>query len=128
VRPSRKPPDNRNPRSCGRRTSALLCNYATSWIIGSSADECFTINRLDVLHSLHRCLATTNVIESPHSGVRIRTRRVCRWRDGGMVKRWMAAAFLATERNFRKMMGYRDLWALEAILNGSKSATRQAVA
>jgi transposase-like protein len=91
-------------------------------------DECFTINRLDVPPSLHRCLATTNLIESPHSGVRLRTRRVCRWRDGGMAKRWMAAAFLRTEKNFRKIMGYRDLWALEAILNGSKSATRQAVA
>jgi transposase-like protein len=91
-------------------------------------EECFTINRLDVPPSLHRCLATTNVIESPQSGVRMRTRRVCRWRDGGMVQRWMASAFLATEKNFRKMMGYRDLWALEAILNGSKSATRQAVA
>lgn len=91
-------------------------------------EECFTINRLDIPPSLHRCLATTNLIESPHSGVRLRTRRVCRWRDSGMVKRWMASAFLATEKNFRKMMGYRDLWALEAILNGSKSATRQAVA
>lgn len=91
-------------------------------------EECFTINRLDIPPSLHRCLATTNVIESPHSGVRMRTRRVCRWRDGGMVKRWMASAFLATEKNFRKVMGYRELWALEAILNGSKSATRQAVA
>ena len=46
-------------------------------------EECFTINRLDIPPSLHRCLATTNLIESPHSGVRMRTRRVCRWRDGG---------------------------------------------
>jgi putative transposase len=88
-------------------------------------EECFTINRLDVPPSLHRCLATTNIIESPHSGVRMRTRRVCRWRDTGMVKRWMASAFLATEKNFRKIMGYRDLWALDAILNGSKSAARR---
>jgi len=88
-------------------------------------EECFTINRLDVPASLHRCLASTNIIESPHSGVRMRTRRVCRWRDSGMVKRWMASAFLATERNFRKIMGYKDLWALDAILNGSKSAARR---
>jgi putative transposase len=88
-------------------------------------EECFTINRLDVPPSLHRCLATTNVIESPHSGIRLRTRRVCRWRDSGMVKRWMASALLATEKNFRKIMGYRDLWALDAILNGSKSAARR---
>jgi hypothetical protein len=42
-----------------------------------------------------------------------------------MAKRWMAAALLATEKNFRKIMGYRDLWALDAILNGSKSAARR---
>jgi len=30
-------------------------------------DECFTINRLQVPVSLHRCLATTNLIESPQS-------------------------------------------------------------
>lgn len=88
-------------------------------------EECFTLNRLDLPPSLHRCLASTNIIESPHSGVRIRTRRVCRWRDSGMVKRWMAAAFLATEKNFRKIMGHRDLWALDAILHGSKSAARR---
>ena len=88
-------------------------------------EECFTLNRLDLPPSLHRCLASTNVIESPHSGVRMRTRRVCRWRDSGMVKRWMASAFLATEKNFRKIMGHRDLWALDAILHGSKSAARR---
>jgi hypothetical protein len=88
-------------------------------------EECFTINRLDVPVSLHRCLSSTNIIESPQSGVRLRTRRVCHWRDSGMVKRWMASAFLATEKNFRKIMGYRDLWTLDAILNGSKSAARR---
>lgn len=91
-------------------------------------EECFTINRLDVPPSLHRCLTTTNIIESPHAGVRMRTRRVSRWRDAKMVKRWAASAFLATEKNFRKIMGYRDLWALDAILNGSKSAARREAA
>ena len=55
-------------------------------------------------------------------------RRVCHWQNGSMVRRWMASAFLRTEKNFRKIMGYRDLWTLEAILCGSQSATRQAVA
>lgn len=81
-------------------------------------EECFTINRLDVPPSLHRCLASTNLIENPHSGVRRRTRRVCRWRDKPMAKRWAAAALLATEKNFRKVMGHKDLWALKAILDG----------
>jgi len=94
-------------------------------------DECFTINRLGIPPSLHRCLATTNLIESPQSGVRMRTRRVCRWRDTAMVERWAAASFLATEKNFRRIMGWKDLWQLEAIL-GRKAmetaAVRQEVA
>jgi putative transposase len=91
-------------------------------------EECFTLNRLGVPPSLQRCLATTNVIESPQSGVRMRTRRVCHWRDGAMVQRWVAASFLATEKSFRRIMGFRDLWMLKAILRGSESATRSAVA
>jgi len=90
-------------------------------------EECFTINRLDIPHSLHRCLATSNIVDNPHSGVRDRTRRVCRWRPG-MPARWSAAAFLEIEKSFRKIMGFRDLWALKAILDGSQPATRQAVA
>ena len=90
-------------------------------------EECFTINRLDIPRSLHRCLATSNILDNPHSGVRNRTRRVCRWRPG-MPARWSAAAFLEIEKSFRKIMGYRDLWALKAILDGSQPATRQAVA
>jgi transposase-like protein len=90
-------------------------------------EECFTLNRLDVPRSLHRCLATSNIVDNPHSGVRSRTRRVCRWRPG-MPARWAAAAFLEIEKSFRKIMGYRDLWALRAILDGLQPATRQAVA
>ena len=94
-------------------------------------EECFTINRLGIPSSLHRCLATTNVIESPQSGVRMRTRRVCRWRDAAMVERWAAASFLATEKNFRRIMGWKDLWQLEAILGRKRdedAATMQEVA
>lgn len=76
-------------------------------------EECFTINRLDVPPSLHRCLATASLIENPLSGVRMGTRRICRWRDKPMRKRWAGAAFLAIEKSFRRIMGHRDLWALQ---------------
>jgi len=89
-------------------------------------EECFTINRLDLPPSLHRCLATTNIIESPHAGVRIQTRRVTHWQNGKMVLRWMASAFIRTEKRFNKIMGHRDLWALEAILNPSATARQKA--
>jgi len=86
-------------------------------------EECFTINRLDVPPSLHRCLASTNLIESPNGGVRRRTRKICHWKDKNMAKRWAAAAYLRTERNFRSIMGYKDLWALKAILQGKDEQT-----
>jgi putative transposase len=91
-------------------------------------EECFTINRWGVPPSLHRCLATTNLIESPQSGVRMRTRRVCRWRDAAMMQRWVAASFLATETNFRRIMGWKDLWQLQAILGRETAAIQQEVA
>jgi hypothetical protein len=90
-------------------------------------EECFTINRLDVPRSLHRCLATSNVMDNPHWGVRSRTRRVCRWRPGTPT-RSSSSALLDSEKSYRKIMGYRDLWVLKAILDRSQPATRQAVA
>jgi putative transposase len=89
-------------------------------------EECFTINRLDIPPALHRCLATTNIIESPHAAVRIQTRRVTHWQNGKMVLRWMASAFLRTEKRFNRIMGHRDLWALEAILNPTATASQKA--
>jgi transposase-like protein len=91
-------------------------------------EECFTINRLDLPPALMRCLATTNIIESPHAGVRIQTRRVTRWQNGRMVIRWLASAFIRTEEKFNKIMGYRDLWTLEAILNDAQPAIGQVAA
>ena len=81
---------------------------------------------LETPTSLHRCPATTNVIESPHAGVRIQTRRVTHWQNGKMVLRWMASAFLRTEKRFNRIMGHRDLWALEAILNPAATASQKA--
>ena len=90
--------------------------------------EMFTVNRLGLSPTLSRCLVSTNVIESPHSGVRLRTRKICRWRDGKMVLRWAAAALLMTEQNFRKIMGYRDLWMLQAALDRKEVLVHQEVA
>ena len=49
-------------------------------------------------------------------------------RDGKMAMRWAAAALLITEKNFRKVMGYRDLWMLEAALGRKTRASQEEVA
>lgn len=79
-------------------------------------EEMFTVNRLGLTRELCRGLTTTNIIESSFSGVKSRTHRVKRWQDGTMVKRWAASTLIESEKSFRKIMGYKDLWILDAAL------------
>lgn len=99
---------------------------ATSLLEG--LDETFTINRLGLPPKLRRCLATTNIVESPTSGVRLRTRRVTHWKNGSMVLRWAAAAYLETEKSFRKIIGYQELWTLKAALDRHETPQQEMVA
>jgi len=83
--------------------------------------EMFTMQRLKLPPSLYKCLGTTNVIESPQSGVQKRTGNVSRWRDAAMVERWVASAWLLTEKHFRKVIGHRDFWTLAVTLGREKN-------
>ncbi len=80
-------------------------------------EEMYTINRLSLPGTLRRCLATMNLIDSTDSGVRQRTRRVTNWQDGSMALRWAGAAFVETEKHYRRIMGYNHLWVLKALLD-----------
>lgn len=91
-------------------------------------EETFTVARLGLSPRLRKCLASTNVIESSLSGVQGRTGRVTRWRDGAMALRWAAAAALETEKNFRKIMGHKDLWMLQAALDEDQPSKKRAEA
>jgi hypothetical protein len=44
------------------------------------------------------------------------TGRVTRWRDGQMVLRWTASSLVCLEKRMRRIMGYQQLWILEAKL------------
>ena len=79
-------------------------------------DEMFTINKLGLPKTLCRCLATTNISESPNSGIRSRTGRVKNWKDHAMVVRWTASALMDMEKRFKRIMGYQQLWILDAKL------------
>jgi hypothetical protein len=53
-----------------------------------------------------------------------------RWRTAEMVQRWVASAWLMTEKHFRKVVGCRDFWALSVILGreSNPNASREKVA
>lgn len=75
-------------------------------------EELFTLNRLGVTGELARCLATTNVIESPNSQVRRVSGRVTRYRNAEMAMRWTAAGFLEAEKVFKRLRGHAQIKAL----------------
>ena len=91
-------------------------------------DEMFTINRLGLPSSLRRSLGSTNAIESPYSGVRSRTGRVRHWRDGRMALRWVASALDSIEKRMRRIMGYQQLWVLDASLKENTVAMKERAA
>ena len=78
-------------------------------------DEMFTITELGITGELARCLATTNVIESPNSAVRRVSGRVTNYKDAEMALRWTAAGFLEAEKSFKKLRGHADL---KTLING----------
>jgi putative transposase len=71
--------------------------------------ETLTLTRLGVSGPLKRTLASTNPCESMIECVRRSSRNVKRWSSGEMALRWTAAGMLEAERQFRRVIGYRDL-------------------
>ena len=75
-------------------------------------EETLTLTRLGVGGNLKRTLESTNPCESMLEIVRRTQRNVKRWSSGEMALRWTAAGMLEAERQFRKIIGYRDLATL----------------
>jgi putative transposase len=75
-------------------------------------EETLTLARLGVGGNLKRTLESTNPCESMLEIVRRTQRNVKRWSSGEMALRWTAAGMLEAERQFRKIVGYRDLATL----------------
>jgi hypothetical protein len=75
----------------------------------------FTLHRLKLPPSPYKCLAKTNVIESPQSGVERRTANVTRWRDREMAERLGRFGLAAQGEELPQIDGHRDLWALASL-------------
>ena len=89
-------------------------------------DEMFTITQLGITGELARCLATTNVIESPNSAVRRVSGRVTIYKDAQMALRWTAAGFLEAEKSFRKVRGHAQMKTLINALRPKAQSLKRA--
>ena len=72
-------------------------------------DETLTLKDLGLSEALERTLSTTNPIENLNGTIRRIQRRVRRWRDASMVRRWVAIGVLEAQRGFRKLRGHKSM-------------------
>ena len=72
-------------------------------------EETLTVHRLRVPDQLRRTLCCTNVVESAFSIVETVCRNVKRWRPGDQIERWVGSGLLVAERQFRKVIGHRQI-------------------
>ena len=89
-------------------------------------EETLTLARLGVTGNLRRTLESTNPCESMIEIVRRTQRNVKRWSSGEMALRWTAAGMLEAEKQFRKIIGYRDLATLVIAIEREHEHRRQA--
>ena len=89
-------------------------------------EETLTLTKLGVTGNLKRTLESTNPCESMIEIVRHTQRNVKRWSSGEMALRWTAAGMLEAERQFRKIIGYRDLATLVVAIERDNDRRRHA--
>jgi len=84
-------------------------NPSAARSLAEGMEEMLTVHKLRVPQQLRKTLNCTNVIESAFSIVETVCRNVKRWRDGDHVQRWVASGLFVAERQFRKVIGYRQI-------------------
>ena len=90
-------------------------------------EETLTLTLLGVSGNLKRTLESTNPCESMIEIVRRTQRNVKRWSSGEMALRWTAAGMLEAERQFRKIIGYRDLATLVIAIERHNNARHRSI-
>lgn len=87
-------------------------------------DETLTLKDMGLPSALERTLSTTNSIENVNSNIRRTLRRIKRWRDGSMIKRWVAVALMEAERGFRRLRGFKGMPVLVAAVRCTEQKHR----
>ena len=111
-----------------RQLQALATWLESNWHIDAAAslreglEETLTVLKLGLPPRLRRFFATTNCIENLIGLVRHVTRNVKRWRDGGMIRRWVGLALGRAATRFRRIKSHRDLATLVTALRTAEAS------
>lgn len=95
-------------------------NPSAARSLGEGMEETLTVHRLHVPMQLRKTLASTNVIESAFSIVEQVCKNVKRWHGGDQRERWVGSGLLAAQKQFRRVIGYKQIPALIRALEVQK--------
>ena len=84
-------------------------NPSAARSLGEGMEETLTVHRLHVPMQLRKTLASTNVIESAFSIVETVCRNVKRWHGGDQRERWVGSGLLVAQKQFRRIIGYKQI-------------------
>lgn len=87
-------------------------NPSAARSLGEGMEDTLTVHRLHVPMQLRKTLASTNVIESAFSIVEQVCKNVKRWHGGDQRERWVGSGLLVAQKQFRRIMGYKQIPAL----------------
>jgi len=95
-------------------------NPSAARSLGEGMEETLTVHRLGVPMQLRKTLASTNVIESAFSIVEQVCKNVKRWHGGDQRERWVGSGLLVAEKQFRRVIGHKQIPALMRALEALK--------
>jgi transposase-like protein len=87
-------------------------NPSAARSLGEGMEETLTVHRLHVPMQLRKTLASTNVIESAFSIVEQVCKNVKRWHGGDQRERWVGSGLLVAQKQFRRIIGHKQIPAL----------------
>lgn len=104
-------------------------NPSAARSLGEGMEETLTVHRLHVPLQLRQTLASTNVIESAFSIVEQVCKNVKRWHGGDQRKRRVGSGLVVAEKQFRRIIGHKQipslLRSLEAMLPATSGVAKR---
>jgi putative transposase len=113
----------------GLHRELMDLNPSAARSLGEGLEETLTVHRLRVPLQLRKTLASTNVIESAFSVVERVCLNVKRWHGGDQRERWVGSGLLVAEKQFRRVIGYKQIpnliRELEVLTSTKKGVAKQ---
>ena len=104
----------------GLHRELMDLNPSAARSLGEGMEETLTVHRLHVPMQLRKTLASSNVIESAFSIVEQVCKNVKRWHGGDQRERWVGSGLLVAQKQFRRVIGYKQIPALIRALEVQK--------